>query len=64
MNPNTANPNTANPITANPNTINWTDKVRTIAGLRHDRFSFDVDSNIPENSGKVTSSIKIGRAHV
>jgi outer membrane receptor protein involved in Fe transport len=39
------------------NTTNWTEKFRTIAGLRTDRFDFDVASDIAENSGKVSSSI-------
>jgi outer membrane receptor protein involved in Fe transport len=29
----------------------WTDTFRTIAGLRGDRYDFDVDSNLPDNSG-------------
>ena len=39
------------------NTTSWTDKFRTIAGIRTDRFDFDVASNIAENSGKANSSI-------
>ena len=39
------------------NTIEWTSWFRTIAGLRADFFWFDVDSNIPENSGKNNGSI-------
>jgi outer membrane receptor protein involved in Fe transport len=39
------------------NTTHWTDKFRTIAGLRHDRYRFGVSSNIIENSGNVSSSI-------
>ena len=39
------------------NTTNWTEKFRTIAGIRADRFDFDAASNIAENSGKVSSSI-------
>ena len=38
------------------NTLNWTEKFRTITGIRYDRFNFDVTSNIPENSGKVNDS--------
>jgi outer membrane cobalamin receptor len=34
------------------NTTRWTDKFRTIAGLRSDFYRFDVDSKVtPENSG-------------
>ena len=36
------------------NTLQWAPKFRTIAGIRYDRFNFDVTSNVPENSGKVT----------
>ena len=39
------------------NTLRWTEKFRTIAGIRYDRFTFDVASNIPENSGKVNDQI-------
>jgi outer membrane receptor protein involved in Fe transport len=44
------------------NTVQWLPWMRTTAGLRHDRYRFDVDSNIDENSGKVgagTTSPKI-----
>ena len=39
------------------NTLQWAPKFRTIAGIRYDRFNFDVTSNVPENSGKVTDHI-------
>ncbi|TFW19164.1 TonB-dependent receptor [Duganella callida] len=44
------------------NTVQWRDWLRTTAGLRYDRYRFDVASNIAENSGKVdagTTSPKI-----
>lgn len=34
-----------------------TEKLRAIVGLRGDQYNFDVDSSIPENSGKVDDSI-------
>ncbi len=34
-----------------------TEKFRTILGLRDDFYNFDVDSSIPQNSGKVNDSI-------
>jgi outer membrane receptor protein involved in Fe transport len=37
------------------NTVQWTDWLRTSAGLRYDRYRFDVNSNIAENSGKVSA---------
>ena len=39
------------------NTLQWNAKFRTIAGLRFDRFNFDVASNIAENSGKTADHI-------
>jgi hypothetical protein len=39
------------------NTVEWTSWFRTIAGVRADFFSFDVDSNTPENSGKEHDAI-------
>lgn len=39
------------------NTTQWSDKFRTVAGLRTDHYSFDVASNIAANSGSVASSI-------
>jgi outer membrane receptor protein involved in Fe transport len=38
-------------------TLHVTEKFRTIVGLRGDRYNFDVDSNIPANSGKTNDSI-------
>ena len=35
------------------NSTQWLPKFRTITGIRADHFSFDVASNLPENSGKV-----------
>jgi outer membrane receptor protein involved in Fe transport len=37
------------------NTVQWREWLRTIAGLRYDRYRFDVSSNIAENSGKVSA---------
>ena len=39
------------------NTIEWTRWLRTVAGLRADFYRFDVDSNIPQNSGGRRDSI-------
>ena len=39
------------------NTIEWTRSLRTVAGLRADFYRFDVDSNIPQNSGGSRDSI-------
>ncbi len=38
-------------------TLHVTEKFRTIVGLRGDEYNFDVNSNIPQNSGKVNDSI-------
>jgi outer membrane receptor protein involved in Fe transport len=38
-------------------TLHVTEKFRTIIGLRGDHYNFDVDSSVPENSGKVDDSI-------
>jgi len=38
-------------------TLHVTDKFRTILGLRGDQYHFDVNSNIPVNSGNVDDSI-------
>ncbi len=35
----------------------WSSKFRTTIGLRADHFRFDVDSNLPVNSGKANESI-------
>jgi len=37
------------------NTVQWREWLRTTAGLRYDRYRFDVDSNIAENSGKISA---------
>ncbi|WP_035372923.1 TonB-dependent receptor [Pseudoduganella violaceinigra] len=34
------------------NSVQWTSWLRSIAGLRYDRYTFDVDSSIAENTGK------------
>lgn len=39
------------------NTFVWTDKIRTIAGLRGDLYHYDVDSNVPQNSGSAAAAI-------
>ena len=38
-------------------TLHVTEKFRTIVGLRGDRYNFDVDSTIAQNSGKVNDSL-------
>jgi outer membrane receptor protein involved in Fe transport len=38
-------------------TLHVTEKFRTILGVRGDQYNFDVDSNIPQNSGKTDDSI-------
>jgi outer membrane receptor protein involved in Fe transport len=39
------------------NDTQWNDWFRSILGLRYDRYRFNVDSSVPENSGNVTSGI-------
>jgi outer membrane receptor protein involved in Fe transport len=39
------------------NTIQWRDWLRSVAGLRYDRYRFDVASNIAQNAGKVSAGI-------
>lgn len=39
------------------NTTNWTEKFRTLAGLRYDAYRFKVDSDNPANSGTVNDGI-------
>lgn len=39
------------------NTVQWTDWLRSIAGVRYDRYHFNVSSSIEENSGKVNDHI-------
>ena len=37
--------------------IQWLEKFRSIIGLREDFYSFDVNSDTPQNSGKVTANM-------
>ncbi|HEY9066317.1 MAG TPA: TonB-dependent receptor [Burkholderiaceae bacterium] len=39
------------------NATQWTPWLRSVLGLRHDRFGFDVDSSIAENSGRTHAGI-------
>ncbi len=39
------------------NSTQWTGWFRSVAGVRYDRFNFDVESSIAENSGKKTASL-------
>ena len=39
------------------NSTQWTQWLRSVAGVRYDRVKFDVESSIPENSGKKTASL-------
>jgi outer membrane receptor protein involved in Fe transport len=39
------------------NATRWTPWLRTLAGLRYDRYRFRVASNVPENSGNVSSGV-------
>lgn len=39
------------------NSTQWTPWLRSVLGLRHDRFAFDVQSSIAENSGKKSAGI-------
>jgi outer membrane receptor protein involved in Fe transport len=39
------------------NTVQWLDWLRTAAGVRYDRYRFDVRSNIAENSGQVDAGV-------
>ncbi len=39
------------------NSTPWTPWFRSVAGVRYDRFNFDVESSIAENSGKKTASL-------
>jgi outer membrane receptor protein involved in Fe transport len=39
------------------NTVQWQEWLRTVAGLRHDRYRFDVNSNIAANSGRVSAGM-------
>jgi len=39
------------------NTLQWTRWLRSVAGLRADRFDFDVTSSIAANSGRASASV-------
>lgn len=39
------------------NSVQWLEKLRTVAGVRSDFYWFDVDSNLPSNSGRAYDSI-------
>lgn len=39
------------------NRIRWTPWLRSVAGIRHDRYDFRVSDLVPENSGKVRDGI-------
>jgi outer membrane receptor protein involved in Fe transport len=39
------------------NETHWTESFRSLAGLRLDRYHFNVDSNLPENSGSRSAGI-------
>ncbi len=39
------------------NKIQWAEKFRTVAGVRGDIYHYDVDSNLPVNSGERTAAI-------
>jgi outer membrane receptor protein involved in Fe transport len=39
------------------NSTQWSDKFRSVLGLRYDNYHFDVDSSIQGNSGKVSDGI-------
>jgi outer membrane receptor protein involved in Fe transport len=39
------------------NRLEWTDWMRTVAGVRADFFRFDVDGNVPENSGDESDAL-------
>ncbi|MFT3931613.1 MAG: TonB-dependent receptor [Spongiibacteraceae bacterium] len=39
------------------NTTHWRDWLRSVIGARFDSYSFDVDSNLEENSGRASDSI-------
>jgi outer membrane receptor protein involved in Fe transport len=46
------------------NGIQWTDTVRSILGLRYDRYRFDVQSDDARNSGKLSAGITSPKAGV
>ncbi len=39
------------------NSTQWTQWLRSVAGVRYDRVNFEVESSIPDNSGKKTASL-------
>lgn len=39
------------------NALRWSDLFRTLAGVRYDRYRFDVASGLPENGGRVSSGV-------
>jgi outer membrane receptor protein involved in Fe transport len=39
------------------NEMRWTDRFRSVLGLRADRYEFDVTSDVPENSGTADDSL-------
>jgi outer membrane receptor protein involved in Fe transport len=46
------------------NDARWNGWLRTLAGLRHDRYAFDVASSLPENSGFVRSGVTSPKAGI
>ena len=44
------------------NDTQWNDWFRSILGLRYDRYRFDVDASVAENTGNVTSGITSPKA--
>lgn len=39
------------------NRVRWAEKFRTVAGLRYDKYRFNVNSSIPANSGKQSDAL-------
>ena len=46
------------------NEIRFNDKLRSYAGVRHDRYRFEVDSSLAANSGRASASITSYKASV
>ena len=44
------------------NDTQWNDWFRSLLGIRYDRYRFDVDASVAENSGNVTSGITSPKA--
>ena len=44
------------------NHTKWNDWFRSVVGLRYDRYRFDVDSTVPENSGDMSAGIASPKA--